>query len=91
MAPGGTDSPWEYGAIAVGILMVAYSSWVVLRSARHIVAFLGSTGMAALTRVMGFLLVCVGVQFIGAGVVQILSDEETLGALVAGLKAVSQQ
>lgn len=86
----GTESPWEYGAIALGILLVALVSWLVLRSARRIVALLGETGMAALTRVMGFLLVCVGVQFVAAGVVQILSDEETLGALVAGLKAVSQ-
>ncbi|MGB5548629.1 MAG: MarC family NAAT transporter [Polyangiales bacterium] len=86
----GVESPWEYGAVALGILLVAYVSWLVLRSARRIVALLGETGMAALTRVMGFLLVCVGVQFVAAGVVQILADEETLGALVAGLRAVSQ-
>lgn len=86
----GAESPWEYGAIALGILLVACVSWLVLRSARRIVALLGETGMAALTRVMGFLLVCVGVQFVAAGVVQILSDEETPGALVAGLKAVTQ-
>lgn len=85
----GAGSPWEYVAIALGIVMVAYVSWLVLRSAQRIVDLLGSTGMAALTRVMGFLLVCVGVQFIGAGVVQILSDEATLGALVAGLRAVN--
>lgn len=86
----GVENPWEYGAVALGILLVAYVSWLVLRSARRIVALLGETGMAALTRVMGFLLVCVGVQFVAAGVVQILADEETLGALVAGLKAVIQ-
>lgn len=85
----GAESPWEYGAIALGIVMVAYASWLVLRSARRIVALLGATGMTALTRVMGFLLVCVGVQFVGAGVVQILSDEATLAALVAGLRAVN--
>lgn len=31
-----------------------------------------------------------GVKFVAAGVVQILSDEERLGALIAGPKAVSQ-
>lgn len=86
----GAENPWEYGAIALGIVMVAYTSWLVLRSARRIVALLGSTGMIALTRIMGFLLVCVGVQFIGAGVVQILSDETTLGALQSGINAVNQ-
>ena len=84
----GAESAWEYVAIAVGIVLVAYSSWLVLRSARRIVAMLGTTGMVALTRVMGFLLVCVGVQFIGAGVVQILSDEATLGALINGIEAI---
>jgi multiple antibiotic resistance protein len=81
------DSAWEYVAIALGILLVAWVSWLVLRSARRIVAVLGTTGMTALVRIMGFLLVCVGVQFIGLGVVQILTNEEVLRALVAGVAA----
>jgi multiple antibiotic resistance protein len=87
----GAESPWEYVAIALGIVMVAYTSWLVLKSARRIVAKLGPTGLVALTRVMGFLLVCVGVQFIGAGIVKILSDEETLRALITGIEAVNQR
>lgn len=87
----GAENPWEYGAIALGIVLVAYSSWLVLRSARRIVARLGSTGVTALTRVMGFLLVCVGVQFMGDGVVHILSDEEALGAPIAQIEAMDQR
>jgi multiple antibiotic resistance protein len=87
----GIESRWEYVAIAVGIVMVAYLSWLVLRSARRIVSLLGSTGMVALTRVMGFLLVCVGIQFIGAGVLQFLSDEETIRALLAGIEAANKR
>jgi multiple antibiotic resistance protein len=29
---------------------------------------LGSEGMEAMTRMLGFLLICVGVQFIGSGI-----------------------
>jgi multiple antibiotic resistance protein len=81
------DSPWEYVAIALGILLVAWVSWLVLRSARRIVAMLGDSGMTALVRVMGFLLVCVGVQFVGLGVVQVVTDERFLHAIVQGLAA----
>ncbi len=87
----GAETPWEYGAIALGIVLVAYSSWLVLRSARRIVAWLGSTGVTVLTRVMGFLLVCVGVQFIGDGVVEILSNEEIFGASIAAIEAIGQR
>lgn len=86
----GARSPWEYGAIALGILGVAYVSWLVLRSAHRIVALLGPTGMTALVRVMGFLLVCVGVQFIGLGVLQMVSNEQTLGPIVEALRAVAR-
>lgn len=81
------DSAWEYAAIALGILLVAWVSWLVLRSARRIVAILGPTGMTALVRIMGFLLACVGVQFIGLGVVQVITDERLLRAIVAGVAA----
>jgi len=83
----GAESPWEYVAIAVGIVLVAFVSWLVLRSSRRIVALLGPTGMTALVRVMGFLLVCVGVQFIGLGVIQVVSNEDALRALLEGLDA----
>jgi multiple antibiotic resistance protein len=83
----GARSLWEYAAIAVGIVLVAIVSWLVLRSSRRIVAMLGPTGMTALVRVMGFLLVCVGVQFIGLGVIQVLVDENALRALLQGLDA----
>jgi multiple antibiotic resistance protein len=84
------DSVWEYLAIAFGIVLVAFVSWLVLRSARRIVAVLGETGMTALVRVMGFLLVCVGVQFIGLGVIQIVANPEFLRAVVEALAQVEQ-
>jgi multiple antibiotic resistance protein len=83
----GSDSLWGHLGIAVGIVLVAYVSWLVLRSAPRIVELLGQTGMSALVRVMGFLLVCVGVQFIALGVVEILSNERAIRAILGALEA----
>jgi multiple antibiotic resistance protein len=38
------------------------------------VAVIGRTGMNALTKVMGFLLLCIGIQFIVNGVLGIATD-----------------
>jgi len=87
----GVERIWEYGAIAIGIVLVALTSWFVLRSARRIIDLLGPAGLNALTRVMGFLLVCVGVQFIATGSIDMLSDEAMLAALIKAIHAVTQQ
>lgn len=86
----GADGVWDHLGVALGIVLVAFVSWLVLRSAPRIVALLGQTGMNALVRIMGFLLVCVGVQFIGLGVIQILSNEEALRAILQSLEAARQ-
>jgi multiple antibiotic resistance protein len=40
--------------------------------------YLGEQGVDALTRIMGFLLVCIGVQFIVIGIFEVLADPELL-------------
>ncbi len=86
----GAESFGEYLSIAVGIVLVAIVSWAVLRSAGRIVQVLGQTGMTALVRVMGFLLVCVGVQFIGNGIVEIASNDEVLRAIFEAAERLSE-
>jgi multiple antibiotic resistance protein len=73
-------------AIAVGIALVAVVSWLVLREAHRVVAFLGVVGMDALTRIMGFLLVCVGVQFIAVAIGEILSGEEFMEPILKSIE-----
>lgn len=58
----------EYAGIAFGILCVAAIAWLVLIFAATLARYLGVTGMEVMTRVMGFLLVCIAVGFIGTGV-----------------------
>jgi multiple antibiotic resistance protein len=60
--------------VAVGIAITALISYLVLRAATRLNDVLGATGMNAMARVMGFLLICIGVQFIINGVLNIATD-----------------
>ena len=64
----------DYVAIAIGIVAVAVIADATLRVSGAIVAVIGRTGMNALTKVMGFLLLCIGIQFIVNGVLGIATD-----------------
>ena len=46
---------------------------------------LGDQGIDALTRIMGFLLVCIGVQFVGMGVIEVVTDPRLLGRIAETL------
>jgi multiple antibiotic resistance protein len=43
----------------------------VLQAATRLDRMLGATGMNAVSRVMGFLLICIGVQFVINGILEI--------------------
>jgi len=70
----GAEGIADYLGIATGILLVVLIAWLVLRASRRVVTFLGVTGMNALTRIMGFLLICVGIQLIAVGTREVFSD-----------------
>ena len=84
----GSEGVLNQLAIAVGIGAVALVSWLVLRQAHRVVGFLGSVGMEALTRIMGFLLVCVGAQFIVVAITEILSTEEFMRPILETIDRV---
>lgn len=67
---------WDYLAIVLGIVAVAAISYLTLRAAAKIVRRIGGNGLAALTRIMGFLLVCVGVQFVVNGITTLIVGPE---------------
>ncbi len=71
--------PLENVAIIVGIAAVAFVSWLVLRSSVRVVAFLGVTGVNVLTRIMGLLLVGIGIQFVLGGILEALTSERVIG------------
>ena len=59
--------------VAIGIAITAVISYLVLRAATRLNQYLGATGMNAIARIMGFLLVCIGVQFVINGVLDIVA------------------
>ncbi len=73
--------PLDYGAIILGILFVAGVTYTALRLSGRIVQVIGVNGMSALTRIMGFLLLCVGVQFVVNGVTGIATDPVLLRSI----------
>jgi multiple antibiotic resistance protein len=57
-----------YSGSVLSIFIACIVMWLVLRSASRISRWLGADGTEVLTRLMGFLLICVGVQFVGSGI-----------------------
>lgn len=85
-----TVESWSvYPAILVGMFFVCVVSWIVLRGATGVVRFLGQNGMNAMSRIMGFLILCVGIQFIVNGVTGVVLEPSFLQALTAALAAAN--
>lgn len=81
-------SDWlDYTAIILGILIVAVFTYITLRLSGRIVLVIGQNGMKALTRIMGFLLLCVGIQFVVNGVLGIATDPTFLHTIRNTLNA----
>ena len=89
-AKAGLDRIADFLGIATGILIVASLSWFVLRGAERFNRILGATGMVALTRLMGFLMICIGVQFIINGTTVILAEPAVWSGLTEALRAGSR-
>jgi len=66
--------------VAVGIAITALISFVVLRAATRLQRILGTTGIDAVSRIMGFLLICIGVQFVINGVLEIAGSFQAITA-----------
>jgi multiple antibiotic resistance protein len=72
------ETPLDYAAIILGIIVVAFISYLVLRISSRIVLVIGINGMSALTKIMGFLLLCIGIQFVVNGLLGVATDPEVL-------------
>jgi len=57
-----------YVAVILGMAATLFISYLVLRAASSMVHFLGRSGIDAMTRMFGFLLVCIGMQFLLTGI-----------------------
>ncbi|PJZ02634.1 stress protection protein MarC [Pantoea rodasii] len=70
----GVDFPnWVVNVAPVlTFLSVAVILWISLRSSGAIMKLVGKGGIEAISRLMGFLLVCMGVQFVINGVLEVV-------------------
>ena len=53
--------------ITAAIAATSLITWGVMRSSDYLAKVLGPSGTQVLSKLMGFLLVCIGVQFVGSG------------------------
>jgi multiple antibiotic resistance protein len=65
---------FAFTGVVLAIMITALVSWFVLRSAGFMRRLLGVNGVDSLSRIMGFLLVCIGVQFAINGVRDMVLD-----------------
>lgn len=60
--------------IAIGVAIMAIIAYIGLLSSNWIEKFLGDHGMQAVTKIMGFLLTCLAVQFLASGISQFVTE-----------------
>jgi len=77
----------DYVAIILGIITVAIITYVTLSLSERVVTVIGTNGMNALSKVMGFLILCIGIQFVVNGVRGIVTDPELLNAIRSAIAA----
>ncbi|MEB2704036.1 MarC family NAAT transporter [Citrobacter koseri] len=58
----------------VTFLIISTIVWICLRSSGGVIRILGKSGIDAISRLMGFLLICMGIQFIINGVMDLATN-----------------
>jgi len=62
------DRSLVYIAVIAGMILTLGFCLLVLRAASSMVRFLGHSGIDAMTRIFGFLIICIGMQFLLTGI-----------------------
>ena len=56
----------------LAILAVAILIYIILRSAHYLAKYLGASGIVAISRIVGFLTIAIGIQYIISSVLSII-------------------
>ncbi len=67
-------SPMQKGLVALAIILTCFFSYWIFRESSRLLGLLGQTGINVLTRLMGFLLAVISVQFVIDGVKAVVSQ-----------------
>lgn len=66
-------------SIAIGaILAVAFSIYLVLNSAHYLVKYLGESGIVAISRIVGFFVIAIGIQYIVNAILKIVESSHLI-------------
>jgi len=85
----GTERWVDHSAIVLGIFVVIVAAFLTLLAADKILKFLGKTGINALSKIMGFLLLAVGIQFLINGITAIIVDEVFINRIIESIQNVT--
>jgi len=67
------DQHLAYAGVIAGMALTLVFCLLVLRAAGAMVRFLGQSGIDAMTRIFGFLIICIGMQFLLTGIADFFS------------------
>ena len=62
------DQVGTFFMMTLAIIFCCAVCWMMMRSANFCAKVMGPSGTVVLSKVMGFLLICIGVQFLGSGI-----------------------
>lgn len=57
---------------SLAIMAVAFSIFIILRSAHYLSKILGASGIVAISRIVGFIVIAIGIQYIVSAIVSII-------------------
>lgn len=68
----GYISTYEIICSSLSIIAVAVAIYIILRSAHYLAKILGSSGIVAISRIIGFLTIAIGIQYIISAILSIV-------------------
>jgi len=65
---------YEKFIISLSIIFTSFTIYVILKSAKYIVKILGESGINALSRVIGFIVISIGIEYITSSVLVLIAS-----------------
>jgi MarC family membrane protein len=62
---------------SLAILAIAVAIFVILRSAHYLAKILGASGIVAISRIIGFIVIAIGIQYIVSAIINIIKGNLT--------------
>jgi multiple antibiotic resistance protein len=66
------NGTYEIFCSTLAILAVSVSIFLILKSAHYLAKILGTSGIVAISRIVGFIVIAIGIQYIVSAIVNII-------------------